>query len=122
MIATASVGVNAWSAKGHLQQAEALVTVAKSQVSEGDYAALPGTFDQIHRHTTKARSLMGGRLWSMAEHLPKLGPNLITLREWIVVTHCRAEADTMADRVQDMSSGRLVLDAGPTRDPSTPVP
>ena len=91
VIATASVGVNAWSAKSHLQQAEALVTVVKSQVSDGDYAAIPGTFDQIHRHTAKARSLMGGRLWSMAEHLPKLGPNLITLRELTAVVD-----DTMA--------------------------
>ena len=85
VMVTASVGVSAWAAKGHLQQAQALVTVVKSQVSAGDYGALPGTFDQIHQHTAKARSLTGGRLWSMAERLPKLGPNLITLRELTAV-------------------------------------
>lgn len=81
VMATAWVGGRAWLAKGELQQAQALVTVVKTQVSDGDYAALPGTFDEIRLHVSKARSLATDPLWSMAESVPKLGPNLTAVRE-----------------------------------------
>lgn len=80
VLAVAWVGGSAWLAKGEIQQAQGLITVAKSQVSEGDYAGLPATFDEIRQHTEKARSLSSGPLWSATEHLPLLGPNLTALR------------------------------------------
>lgn len=80
-VAGAWVGGRAWQAKGELEQAQALVSVAKAQVGEGSYAEVPATFGQIGIHTAKARSLTQGPLWSAAENLPFAGPNLQALRE-----------------------------------------
>ena len=80
VLALASVGGSAWLAKGELQKAQGLITLARSQVSEGDYAGLPATFDEIRQHTEKARSLSRGPLWWATEHVPWIGPNFTALR------------------------------------------
>jgi len=75
------VGTRAWMAKGEIQQAQKLVTTLKDQVASGKYAGLTDQYVEIRRHTAKARSLTDDPLWSMAEHVPLLGPNLAAMRD-----------------------------------------
>jgi len=75
------VGTRAWMAKGEIQQAQKLVTTLKDQVASGKYTGLTDQYVEIRRHTAKARSLTDDPLWSMAEHVPLLGPNLAAMRD-----------------------------------------
>lgn len=80
VLAVGWVGSRALLVRSELVQAQALIPVAKTQVSDGDYADIPATFEQIHAHTSKARGATEGPLWWMTEKFPLLGPNLKALR------------------------------------------
>jgi hypothetical protein len=102
------VGARAWFAKGDLEQAQSLVTALKDRVSGGDYSGVVDTYGQIQQHTVKARGLTQDPLWSVAEHVPVLGPNLKALRELTaVVDDAMTAGEPLASLATDLTPAAL---------------
>jgi len=70
------VASSALAARDALQNAMPLAGVAKQQILQGDVAAAGATVDTLSGYTSEARVAARGRLWSLAELVPFLGPNL----------------------------------------------
>ncbi len=102
------VGARAWFAKGDLEQAQSLVTALKDRVSGGDYSGVIDTYGQIQQHTVKARGFTQDPLWTVAEHVPFLGPNLRALRELTaVVDDAMTAGEPMAALAADLTPAAL---------------
>jgi len=72
------VGVRGWLAKGHLENAAALVPRLEQQAREGH--ASPEDLRTLQRETRKARDLTGDPVWGGATHLPWVGDDLSAVR------------------------------------------
>ncbi|WP_304604986.1 DUF4012 domain-containing protein [Actinotalea lenta] len=128
LAAGAWVGTRAWSAKGELEQAQKEISTVKDRVSAGELSGLRDTFSQVQAHTTKARDLTTGSLWSIAEHVPKLGPNLRAMRELTaVVDDTMTAAQPLAELGDRLTPASLApqngaIPLGPIESAATLVP
>lgn len=107
------VGVLAWNAKGELQQAQALVSTLKTQISEGHYSGVVEQYDEIRKHTQKARDLTDDPLWSAAEHVPMLGRNLSAMRGITsIIDDAMAASTSLVDLASSLSPESLAPHGG----------
>jgi hypothetical protein len=83
------VGVRAWLAKGHLENAAALVPRLEQQARSGH----PSTTDlkQLQQDASAARALTGDGIWSGAMHLPGVGDDLSAVRAAAVAVDTLAQ-------------------------------
>ena len=109
-LSLAWVGSRALMVKSELEQAELYIDQARVGVDERDFAALPGTFSQAQVHVVAARAISEDPLWSIAESVPKLGPNLEALRR---LTEFLDDA---------MRASEPLVELAPQFDPATLVP
>lgn len=101
LIAVTWVGARAWIAKGELEDAQGLVDVLKTQISEGTYDGAGDLYVEIRDHTTTARAMVDDPLWSLAERVPFLGANLRVMRQ---VTEGVDDAITAASPLVDVAT------------------
>jgi cell division protein FtsB len=74
------IGFRLWQAYHHLDAASQTVTVLSDDLRNGDGHAAQQQLAELQQHATAANSAAHDFLWSAAEHLPGLGPNLTAVR------------------------------------------
>jgi cell division protein FtsB len=80
LLAGAWVGFRLWQAYGHLQAAAQSVHALSQQLKDGHTAGAKADLAELQQHATAAQSAAHDFLWSAAEHVPGLGPNLSAVR------------------------------------------
>ncbi len=75
------VGTRAWIAKQQLEEAQTLIEEIKATVADGDYEDAVDGYAGVQERTSTARAMTDDPLWSLAEHVPSLGRNLLVMRQ-----------------------------------------
>ena len=75
------VGNRALMAKNALEQAQTELTTFKSALGQPNAPSTVQLYKQLHGHTAKAASEVHDPVWSMAEGVPLVGPNLKAFRQ-----------------------------------------
>jgi hypothetical protein len=93
VVVVVAVALGAWrlssnvlGVKHELERAQALAGDLKTQATAFDLAGADATLDEITKHTGRAVELSGDPVWSIAQVLPVLGPNLSAVRQISVAT------------------------------------
>ncbi len=84
--AVAWIGIRGLLARQELQAITPLVSTIESSVASGDLGAARSAARQLEGHAQRAASLTGDPLWSAAEVVPLVGPNLAAARQLAAVT------------------------------------
>lgn len=128
LVAVGWVVTRALLATAQLAQAQAVVSTLKTDATEGHYSAIPTAFTDIQHHTSSARRLTQDPLWSAAEHVPVVGPNMRALRELTgVVDDAMTAAEPLAALGEQLTPEALAPKDGaiplePFRTAATAVP
>jgi hypothetical protein len=102
------LGVRGWLAKGHLENAAALVPKLEQQAVSGKVQ--PADLQRLQQETEAARRLTGDPVWSAATHLPWVGDDLGAVRAAALTV------DTVADRaVPSLLQAAAALDPAKLR-------
>jgi hypothetical protein len=80
LLAGAWVGFRLWQAYDHLQAAAQTVPSLSQEVKDGDTAGARKDLADLQQHASAAQSAAHDFLWSAAEQLPGMGPNLSAVR------------------------------------------
>ncbi|MGP3535798.1 DUF4012 domain-containing protein [Microbacterium sp. RD1] len=76
VVCAAWVGIRAYLAQEHLQQARSIAAGLSPEAFAGEGAALDATVAELSAETSAARSLMSDPVWAGASALPWIGPQL----------------------------------------------
>ncbi|MBF4614155.1 DUF4012 domain-containing protein [Curtobacterium sp. VKM Ac-1376] len=106
ILAVAWVGVRGVLAKGHLERAVGDVDTLRSQLTDGDAAAVQKTAAQLEDEAGSARSLTGDPVWGAAQYVPFFGANLRAVRDVSVIVDDVAQnaVTPVADVVGELGS------------------
>jgi hypothetical protein len=111
------IGVRGWLAKGHLEDAAALVPRIEQQARAGHPSATD--LKQLQQETSAARGLTSDAIWSGAMHLPGVGDDLAAVRASAVAASTVAKdavppllqvAHTLDPAVLRPKNGRIQLE------------
>ncbi len=80
VLAAAWVGFRLWQAHDHLEATAGLVSELQQNLKDGDAGAAHQTLVKLQDEAGAAHSEAHDFLWSTAEHLPGIGPNLQAVR------------------------------------------
>ena len=81
------VGVRAWLAKDHLENAAAEVKQLQTQVERGQTKPATATLSRLQGETKDAVRLTGDPIWRAAQHLPVVGDDLRAIHVVSVAGH-----------------------------------
>ncbi len=111
ILASAWVAFQLWQAHDHLEATAGLVTELQQNLKDGDAHAAHVTLGKLQQEAGAAHSEAHDFLWSTAEHLPGIGPNLQAVR-------------VIADAIDELSWTTLppLVDVAASLDPAQIAP
>jgi hypothetical protein len=111
LVATGWVGVQGYSAAGHLRTAAGLFSQLQQQIQQADVTAAQGTLTALRAETDAAHDSTDGVGWAAASHLPFVGDDLGAVR-------------TVSAVLDDLAVNGLpaLLDVAAGLDPATLAP
>jgi hypothetical protein len=92
VVLTAYIANRALIAKDQLQAAQGQLTTFKSALGQPNAPSTAALYTKLQANTSKAAKQVDDPVWSLYEHIPVLGPNLIAFRQ---------TADLVNDLVHD---------------------